>query len=69
MKNILFSNWIWKKNWEQICNGKYHLHEQAGQGSDHTIKDLEDLNKRIYFEWSDNIGEFLERYKAIGTSI
>lgn len=60
---------LFQKNWEQIRDGKYHLHEQAGQGSYHTIKDLEDLNKRIYFEWSDNIGEFLERYKAIGTSI
>lgn len=48
---------------------RWDAREQAEQGSYHTIKDLEDLNKRIYFEWSDNIGEFLERYKAIGTSI
>lgn len=57
---------LFKENWNRIRNGEYELHEQKGQGSYHTMKDLQKLKQSIEFEWSDNIAKFLRKYEALG---
>lgn len=54
------------ENWDTIRNGTYRLYEQQGNGSYHSMKDLETLKTKIDFSWSDNIAEFLQRYRSLG---
>ena len=56
---------LFKRNWNIISNGQYKemAQKQKGDGTYHTIADLKNLMKEIHFEWSDNIFEFLERYR------
>ena len=54
---------LFKTNWEIIKNGTYVLAEQKKDGSYHNLKQLELLKKECPFEWSDNIGEYLEKYR------
>lgn len=55
---------LFQDNWEEIKAGDYKLYEQSGKGSYHTSKDLEVLQEKCPFEWSDNIADFLKRYHA-----
>ena len=54
---------LFKEKWKEIRNGEYYPYEQCGKGTYHTKRDLERLEAEIVFEWSDNIAEFMKKYK------
>lgn len=56
---------LFKHNWQVFYSGQYKelRRRQEGNGSHHTIADLRSLKENITFEWSDNINDFLLRYK------
>ena len=54
---------LFKENWEVIKAGTYERISQTETGSYHCMKDLEDVEKICPFAWSDNIGDYLQRYK------
>lgn len=56
---------LFQKNWVEIRAGKYRPYEQEGKGSYHSKKDLELLQRRIKFDWDDNVEDFLIRYRNI----
>lgn len=56
---------LFKENWEEIKAGNYPLKEQQEIGSCHKKKDLEELQSKIAFRWSDNIADFLRRYQRL----
>jgi folate-dependent phosphoribosylglycinamide formyltransferase PurN/RimJ/RimL family protein N-acetyltransferase len=51
-------------HWDEIKSGKYKVvaRKQEGEGSYHTISDLNLLKRQIAFKWSDNISNFLQIY-------
>lgn len=51
------------ENWDVIKAGIYERIPQTETGSYHCTKDLEEVEKICPFAWSDNIGEYLQRYK------
>lgn len=54
---------LFKENWEIIKAGTYARIPQTEAGSYHCVKDLEEVEKVCPFAWSDNIGDYLQRYK------
>ncbi len=54
---------LFVKNWDVIQAGTYERIPQTETGSYHCMKDLEEVEKKCPFAWSDNIGEYLQRYK------
>ena len=52
------------ENWEIIQAGTYKKMPQMEEGSYHCMKDLEEVEKVCPFVWSDNISEYLQRYKV-----
>ena len=54
-----------KRNWDIIISNEYKkvARKQEKGGSYHTIADLKKLTKEIPFEWTDNINEFLKKYR------
>lgn len=54
---------LFKANWKKIKNGTYVLTEQETEGSYHNIKQLETVRKECPFDWSDNISEYIEKYR------
>lgn len=56
---------LFKEKWNDIINGNYELYRQDGDGSYHTKKDLDKVKSQIFFEWTDNIGDFLKRYHSL----
>ena len=56
---------LFKENWEEIKNSTYELHPQKGQGSYHTMREFNELVEQHPFKWTDNIGEYLAKCKAI----
>lgn len=56
---------LFKCNWQIIRSGQYKeaRKKQVGNGSYHTSADLKRLKENIAFEWSDNINDFLLRYR------
>lgn len=58
---------LFKRNWPIICSGQYKelRKKQKGNGSYHTTADLKRLKDNVIFEWSDNINDFLLRYRRI----
>lgn len=57
---------LFKRNWHTINSGQYKelRTKQTGSGSYHTVADLKRLRESIPFEWSDNINDFLLRYRG-----
>lgn len=57
---------LFKRNWHIINSGQYKelRTKQIGSGSYHTVADLRRLRESISFEWSDNINDFLLRYRG-----
>ena len=51
------------ENWDVIKAGIYERIPQTETGSYHCTKDLEEVEKICPLAWSDNIGEYLQRYK------
>lgn len=56
---------LFKCHWEEIRDGNYKPYEQKGKGSCHTLGDLKKLREHIDFQWTDNIAEFLDKYKNL----
>lgn len=56
---------LFQEHWHDIKNNNYILTEQIGKGSYHNSKQLEELQRKIPFEWDDNIGDFLRRYRSL----
>lgn len=54
---------LFKEHWNDIRRGDYPLLEQIGTGSYHKRSELENVKERVPFKWSDNIAEFLMRYR------
>ena len=55
---------LFRLHWNEIISGKYKTvaRKQEGEGSYHTISDLNLLKKQIDFKWSDNISDFMKTY-------
>lgn len=56
---------LFKDNWEEIRSGAYELLPQQGGGTYHTMKDLNELSAKCPFKWTDNIAEYLKKYRAM----
>lgn len=54
---------LFQEHWEEIKRGSYHLKEQKGKGSYHSIRDLQAIREKVGFEWTDNVADFLMKYK------
>lgn len=57
--------YLFMRNWPIICSGQYKelRKKQIGNGSYHTTADLKELKENVTFDWSDNINDFLLRYR------
>lgn len=58
---------LFKKNWKNIKEKKYVLHEQTESGSYHTTLELDELKRECPFEWCDNIEEYIKKYEKYKT--
>lgn len=60
---------LFQQNWADIYSGNFRFKtiKQSGCGSSHTVSDLKKLRKEIDFHWTDNIDDFLGRYRALMT--
>lgn len=54
---------LFQEKWEEIWNKNYQLMEQIGEGSYHRHQELDKIQEQIPFQWSDNIADFLRRYR------
>ena len=52
---------LFKEHWEELYSGNYVTQKQNGEGSYHTMKDLEKFKEKVEFNWSDKISDFLHR--------
>lgn len=53
---------LFQEKWDEIWNKGYQLMDQIGEGTYHRHQELNEIQKQIPFQWSDNIAEFLKRY-------
>lgn len=60
---------LFQQNWADIDSGdfRFKTRKQTGCGSSHTVSDLKKLRNKIDFHWTDNIADFLGRYRALET--
>lgn len=56
---------LFQEHWNEIKNGTYCCHEQVGEGSYHTKKDLKQLREKFSFCLEENVAEVLQRYKKL----
>lgn len=56
---------LFKEHWEEIQENAAHSIPQQGAGSYHTMKDLEKLQERCPFDWSENVADFMKRYRSL----
>lgn len=56
---------LFMDNWQTIKDGTYERMPQTECGSYHCMKDLEQVEAVCPFAWSDNIGEYLDRYNKV----
>lgn len=54
---------LFQEKWEEIWNKKYQLMEQVGEGTYHRHQELSEIQEQVPFQWSDNIADFLRRYR------
>lgn len=53
---------LFRESWDQIKNGKLSSYPQEGNGTYHTMKELEGIREKYPFSWSDNIAQWKEKY-------
>ncbi len=53
---------LFQEKWDEIWNKGYQLMDQIGEGTYHRHQELNEIQKQMPFQWSDNIAEFLKRY-------
>lgn len=56
---------LFQENWNDIYNGTYKATPQVGEGTYHTIKDLQRLRDQIKFEYGDNIAKTVKKFHKI----
>lgn len=54
---------LFKENWETIRTMQWEAIPQKTEGTYHTMKDMEEIQKVCKIDWSDNIAEYLKRYR------
>lgn len=55
---------LFRENWQEIKAGTIVPQKQMGEGTCHRMKELEDIRKRVLFDWNMTVAEFRERYSA-----
>lgn len=56
---------LFKEHWDEISAGTYKTYDQIGEGSYHSSKDLENLQKVMPFTWNDKVCDVMQRYRKI----
>lgn len=54
---------LFKENWETIRDMQWEAVSQKTEGTYHTMKDMDEIQKVCKIDWSDNIGEYLKKYR------
>lgn len=54
---------LFKENWETIRDMRWEAIPQEKEGTYHTMKDMDEIQKVCKIDWSDNIAEYLSRYQ------
>ena len=49
---------LFEEQWEEIKSGRCKTFPQQGDGSYHTMKELEEIRAKFPFSWEDNIADF-----------
>ena len=53
---------LFKENWEIIRTMQWEAIPQKTEGTYHTMKDMDEIQKVCKIDWSDNIAEYLKKY-------
>ncbi|MBR5317616.1 MAG: formyl transferase [Lachnospiraceae bacterium] len=53
---------LFKENWEIIRTMQWEAIPQKTEGTYHTMKDMDEIQKVCKINWSDNIAEYLKKY-------
>lgn len=54
---------LFKENWETIRTMQWEAIPQKTEGTYHTMKDMDEIQKVCKIDWSDNIAEYLKKYR------
>lgn len=54
---------LFKENWETIRDMQWEAIPQKTEGTYHTMKDMDEIQKVCKIDWSDNIAEYLKKYR------
>ena len=54
---------LFKENWETIRDMQWEAIPQKTKGTYHTMKDMDEIQKVCKIDWSDNIAEYLKKYR------
>lgn len=54
---------LFKENWETIRDMQWEAVSQKTEGTYHTMKDMDEIQKVCKIDWSDNIAEYLKKYR------
>ena len=49
---------LFQENWEKIKAGELKPRRQAGEGTCHRLKELEEIREKYGFTWEDGIADF-----------
>ena len=55
---------LFKENWDKIKTGEIEPVLQQGEGSYHTMRDLNEYRAKCDFGWTDNIAEYKEKIRG-----
>lgn len=56
---------LFKEHWNELCSGSYRVFSQTGDGSYHSLKDLQELCELMEFHYTDNVAETIFKYKEL----
>jgi methionyl-tRNA formyltransferase len=56
---------LFQEHWEDIASQSYLGREPIGKGSYHSVKDLEALQEKMYFSWTDKIEDVVCAYQNL----
>ena len=54
---------LFKENWEVIRERQWEAIPQKEEGTYHTMKDMAEIQRVCKIDWSDNIAEYLKKYR------
>lgn len=55
---------LFRENWQEIKAGTIVPQKQVGEGTCHRMKELEDIRKRVLFDWNMTVAEFRKKYSS-----